>query len=112
MKISPLGATVMPPGYWRSAFTAGPPSPAKRHGNGVRPPAIVVMIPPETFRTRHFASSVKSRSPEGVTASPLTFEIAVDAAGVPSPPFAQTPVPATVETTPLTTTRIRHPSEK
>ena len=85
-----------------TALVAGPPSPEA----APKPvPAIVVMVPFETLRTRPLLESAMKRLPAESTATPLGPFRAALVAGPPSPEKPSFPLPATVVMIPLDTFR-------
>src|SRR5437870_2533722 len=91
-------------GRFSDAFVAGPPSPEPPW---IPLPATVVIVPPDTIRTRAFLLSAMYRLPEESTDTlEGPFNEALVAAP-PSPEKPTVPLPATVVMVPLDTLRIR-----
>ena len=101
MNRSPAALSAKPVGVVRLALVAGPPSPRRP----VAPvPATVVMtpVPASIRRTRLLAESVKSRLPPPSTSIALgSDDSPALVAGSPSPLKPSTPVPASVEMSPV-----------
>ena len=88
------------------AAVAGPPFPLPSSS----PPAMVLMFPFATLRTRELPNSPMYRTPAFTSnASPTGFDSSALVAGPPSPDLPATPVPATalMMVVPASTTRTR-----
>src|SRR3954447_3685392 len=97
MKMFPPASTATSLGERNEALIAGPPSPLKPQ----RPsPAMVVMVPPATLRTRLLPDSEIRRLPSVSMAIPNGVLRDAFKAGPPSPEDAALPSPVTVVRTP------------